>query len=263
MKEKLHFVHGNGFPSPCYRQLLKPLEKHFNCYYIDRVGHTLEFPVTENWHNLVGEVIASIRTQVSEPVIGVGHSLGGVLSLLAAIKEPSLFKAVILLDSPLIGRFKSSVVRFSKALGIIDHLTPAFRTRGRREHWQTKEEALHYLKSKRLFKSFNPLCLEDYIKYGMRKDKNGYWLRFDPFIEYQIYRTVPHILREYEGKLKTPTRLIYGNNSDVVDRLDLRYMKKKYGIDHVMTKGTHMFPMEYPEITANLIIQTVGNVPKV
>lgn len=257
MKEILHFAHGNGFPSPCYKQLLQHLQKHYDICYIDRVGHSSAFPVSDNWHNLVSEVIDSVKTQAPQPVIALGHSLGGILSLLAALEQPSLFRAVVLLDSPLLGRLKSNIVRFSKVLGMIDHLTPAFRSRDRRQHWESREQALTYLKSRKLFKTFTDACLNDYIDYGMIKNEEGYSLRFDRKIEYQIYRTIPHILHQYEGKLQVPTALIYGNKSTVVDGLDLRYMKKHHGIASFETKGTHMFPMEYPAATSNLILDVV------
>lgn len=257
MKENLHFAHGNGFPSPCYRQLLIQLEKRFNCFYIDRVGHTDQFPVTDNWHYLVDEVKHSIQTQCQTPVIAVGHSLGGVLSLLAAMEQPDIISKVILLDSPLLGPLKSSLLRLSKTLGMIDHLTPAHRTRARKRHWQSREQVWSYLKSKPLFQTFTDACLNDYIDYGMQKDKVGYSLRFDPRIEYQIYRTIPHALQKYEGKLRTPSALIYGNQTNVIDAMDLRYMKKHYGILQFATPGTHMFPMEYPEVTANFILDVV------
>ncbi len=260
MKSALHFAHGNGFPSPCYRQLLSHLNERFDCYYIDRVGHSPEYPVTENWDHLVQEVIVSIQSQVNKPVLGLGHSLGGVLTLLAAIEQPELFSAVIVLDSPLIGRLKSSIVRFSKALGMIDLLTPAFRIRERRHHWNSREQLIIYLKNKNLFKTFTDECLNDYIDYGMEKNEDGYSLRFDKHIEYQIYRTIPHILSMYEGQLKVPSVVIYGSNSNIIDKLDLSYMKKKYGIDNVKTKGTHMFPMEFPEITANLIMDIADKI---
>lgn len=234
--------------------MLQHLQKQFDYCYIDRVGHSSQFPVSENWHYLVHEVMESIKSQSAQPVVAVGHSLGGVLSLLAAIEQSSLFRAVIILDAPLLGHFKSSIVRFSKALGMIDRLTPALKTRERREHWENREQIITYLKSRKLFKTFTDACLNDYIKYGMNKHDQGYSLRFDPKIEYQIYRTIPHILHKYVGKLHVPTALIYGNKSNVVDRLDIRYMKKHYGVLSYETKGTHMFPMEYPEETATLIL---------
>lgn len=260
MRELVHFVHGNGFPSPCYRQLLNRLHDRYDYCYIDRVGHDRRFPVGDNWNALVDEVILSIKTQASIPVIAVGHSLGGVLSLLAAIKQPDLFKAVILLDSPIIGRVKSSILRLSKMLGMIDHITPAFRTRERREHWQFREQALSYLRSRALFKQFTPICLEDYIDYGLKKDDSGYSLRFNREIEYHIYRTIPHALHHYEGELNVPCALIYGNKSNVINRGDLGYMKKHYRVVSYETNGTHMFPMEHPEDVANLIFTAVDNI---
>ena len=257
MRPLIHFAHGNGFPSPCYRQLLQCLNERFDHCYIDRVGHDPQFPVTENWHLLVSEVIHSIQSQAEKPVIAVGHSLGGVLSLLAALERPELFEAVILLDSPLIGRVKSRVVRLSKALGMIDRLTPAFRTRKRQQHWHTRDEAFSYLKSRTLFKTFTDACLEDYITYGMEKDEHGYSLRFNSQIEYQIYRTIPHIIHHHENKLRVPAALIYGDKSNVIDRWDLRYMEKRYGILNVEICGTHMFPMECPKMAADLIIDIV------
>lgn len=257
MREILHFAHGNGFPSPCYRQLLDGLQTRYDCYYIDRIGHSSMFPVTENWHLLVDELIHSIRQQACKPVIAVGHSLGGVLSFRAAVEEPELFKAIVLLDSPIIGRLKSNLLRISKSMGLIDHITPALRTRGRKRHWKNREELFEYLKSRKLFKDFTTECLNDYIDYGMDEDENGLTLRFDPQVEYNIYRTIPHMLYKYEGKLKRPCALIYGDKSDVIERTDVKNMVKNHQITPYKIAGTHMFPMEKPKKTASLIFKAV------
>lgn len=260
MKEILHFAHGNGFPSPCYKQVLDRLNKHYHCIYIDKIGHNADFPVTENWQHLINELIESVKSQASQPVIGVGHSLGGVLTLLAAIQEPQLFKAVVLLDSPLINNFKSWIIRVAKWLRFIDLLTPAMRTRARRRHWRTRQDVLAYLQTKPLFKQFAPACLNDYIDYGLEKDEKGYSLRFNSEIEYQIYRTIPHNLYRYKYNLTVPCALIQGAQSNVVDRFDLHYMQKKYGIITYSIEGTHMFPMEHPEATAELILAVIKDI---
>lgn len=243
-------------------QLLQQLKIRYDYCFIDRIGHNPLFPVTENWHYLVDEVIASIEEQATQPIIAIGHSLGGVLSLVAAIEKPDLFKAVVMIDSPLLGRFKSNVVRLAKALGIIDRVTPAFRTRGRRENWQNKEQLLAYLKNRDLFKTFAPECLRDYIEYGLRKTEDGYVLRFDRHIEYLIFRTIPHTLHEYEGKLTVPAALIYGDKSTVIDRLDIRNMKKNYNILSVKMNGTHMLPMESPVQVTNQIFTVLDAILK-
>ncbi|MDR3441457.1 MAG: alpha/beta hydrolase [Legionella sp.] len=253
MKELIHFAHGNGFPALCYKQMLDALQPDFDYCYIDKIGHNPAFPVSENWHNLVLEVIDSVKRQADRPVIAVGHSLGGVLSLLAAIEQPELFKAVIMLDSPLLGALKSNMVRLAKALGVIDRITPAFRTRGRREYWKNHEQLIAYLQTRDLFKTFTEACLDDYISYGLEHKEDGYYLRFDRHTEYQIYRTIPHVIPNYEGKLKTPAALIYGDKSTVVGKMDRRYMKKNFNVINLKTQGTHLFPMEHPQVIAKQI----------
>jgi pimeloyl-ACP methyl ester carboxylesterase len=257
VRDVIHFVHGNGFPSPCYRELLRRLSDRFECCYLDRVGHDPEYPVTDNWQHLVEEVIVSIQRQTSKPVIALGHSLGGVLSLLASIQQPLLFNAVIMLDSPMLGRMKSMVLRASKSLGMIDHLTPALQTRKRRKHWETREQVLAYLRRRTLFKSFAEPCLQDYVNYGMDINEQGYTLRFDPSIETQIYRTIPHESYANEGKLNVPSALLYGDRSHLIRRPELHYMKNKYGIRCYKISGTHMFPMEDPDACAQLVMKII------
>lgn len=258
MSELIHFAHGNGFPSMCYKQLLDHLGTRFDCCFIDKVGHDPAYPVSENWHNLVTEVIASVRKQADQPVIAVGHSLGGVLSLMAAIEQPDLFKAVILLDSPVIGPVKSHMIRLAKSLGIIDRITPAFRTKGRRTYWKNYEQLITYLKTRELFKTFTDACLHDYIQYGLELKEDGYHLRFDRQIEYDIYRTIPHVLPSYKGKLVRPAAMIYGDKTTVVDKIDIRYMQRHFNIKSTKIKGTHLFPMERPKETADQIIQIIN-----
>lgn len=247
MREMIHFAHGNGFPSLCYSELFKRLETKYDLCYIDRIGHNPTYPVTESWDYLIEEIIDSVKRQSSQPVIALGHSLGGVLSLLAAIREPQLFKSVIMIDSPLLGPFKSTMVRLAKALGVIDRITPASRTRGRRESWQDREELIHYLGNRELFKTFTEQCIADYIDYGLQKNAEGYFLRFDRHIEYMIYRTIPHGLSQYEGRLTVPASVIYGDKSTIVYGADIRYMKKHYQIKAHKMPGTHMLPFEDPE----------------
>lgn len=257
LKPALHFAHGNGFPSPCYRQMLTALAPYFDCCYVDKVGHAREFPIEDNWEALADEVIASVRRQAHAPVVAVGHSLGGVLSVFAALKEPELFKAVILLDSPLLSPMRQRGVHISKKIGFIDKITPARRTQGRRTHWPTRDAAFIYFKRRALFKYMTDACIKDYIDYGMIQDESGYTLRFDANIEYQIYRTMPHSLAVYPKKLQVPSTLIYGRDSDVTHASDRSYMKRRYGIASVITEGTHMFPLEHPKATADLILKVL------
>jgi pimeloyl-ACP methyl ester carboxylesterase len=238
--------------------MLEGLTSDFDCCYIDKIGHADAFPVNDNWGTLVDELVDSVKAQSNQPVVALGHSLGGVLSLLAALKAPELFKAVVLLDSPLLSRGRSRAVQLAKKTGFIDRITPAYRTRARRTHWTSREEAFAYLKRRVLFQHITDACLSDYIDYGMTHDETGCSLRFDASIEYQIYRTIPHTLRGYAKHLQVPTALIYGDASDVIYPADRRYMKRRYNITSYQTKGTHMFPLEHPKETAALILDVLA-----
>lgn len=263
MKELIHFAHGNGFPSLSYRQLLLYLGQRYECIYIPKVGHDKAFPVTENWPFLVKELTKSIETQAKgRAVIAVGHSMGGVLSFLAAIEAPHLFKALVLLDSPLLGPIKSHLLNIAKTMGIIDRITPAYRTKHRKEYWEDKTQLLAYLRKKNLFKSFDEKALHDYVDYGLDKTDEGYALAFDRQIEYLIYRTLPHTLFQYEGQLKVPSALIYGNKSSIIHSFDRFYMKKAFNITSFKMRGSHMFPLEHPKETGEKIFEVLDFLKK-
>lgn len=258
MKQGLYFVHGNGFPARCYQQMFKSLEHSFEPFYIDKIGHATEFPITDNWPFLVHELIQNLEMQTSEQVVILGHSLGGILSFLAAIQRPELFKAVIMLDSPLLSRFKSHLIYLAKMSGLIDKLTPASRSLQRRDVWRSREEARQYLKRRALFRYFSPACLEDYLEYGMIKTDAGYELIFKKETEYELFCTVPHVLPEFQNRLNVPTALIYGTQSHMLSRSDVRYMKKNYKVNTYKIQGGHMFPLQRPESTAGLIESVVS-----
>lgn len=217
------------------------------------------FPVTDNWDFLVDELIANIQETCSQPVIGLGHSLGGVLNLLAAIKKPNLFKAVIMLDSPLPGPVKSGIVRMAKYLGVIDRITPAGGAKRRKQQWKSREELMAYLRSKPLFQTFSEACLNDYITFGFKQSDGQYHLLFDRDIEYSIFRTLPHHLSQHQQKLTVPAALVYGEQSLVVDRFDVRNMEKKHGVTCYSMPGTHMLPMENPYLVGTKIFQVMDD----
>ena len=83
MTQPVFFAHANGFPSATYGKLFAALGADFQVTHLEQHAHDPRFPVTDNWPNLVDELIHHLREQ-PEPVWGVGHSLGGVLHYHAA-----------------------------------------------------------------------------------------------------------------------------------------------------------------------------------
>jgi len=233
--------------------MLRPLREHFSISWEEALGMDRRHPPTEGWPHLVEQLIESIK----EPVYGVGHSLGGYLSFLAAVQRPELFRAIVLLDAPIIGPVRGSMLGATKRLGIIDRVTPAGATRDRRSTWPSREAAKAHFRSRPLFRHFAEQCLDDYVTHGL-VENHELRLRIDPAIEYQIYRTIPHDMMRHLPGLRVPAAFIGGADSDVVRRVRLAGMKPKFRMRKV--PGGHLFPFERPLEAARSIAQVLDEI---
>ena len=250
----LHFSHANGFPAPVYRSMLGLLECEFRISTIAPLGMDRRHPVSEGWPHLARQVIASIEQSRAQPVIGVGHSLGGYLTFMAAAERPDLFRAIVLLDAPVIGAIKGRLLGATKRFGIVDRVTPAGATRERRAEWPNLAEAERHFRAKKLFRDFAPEALRDYVRYGLSDDGQRLRLMIDPAIAYQSYRTVPHDLHRLLPKLQVPAGFIGGADSDVVRRVGLSTMRRA-GFAFRRVPGGHLFPLEHPQAAADAILE--------
>ncbi|RPI48468.1 MAG: alpha/beta hydrolase [Acidobacteria bacterium] len=257
-RPSIHFSHANGFPAGCYHKLFTYLAPDYSVGAIEMIGHDPRYPVTDGWPHLTQQLIDHLGARYREPVIGVGHSLGGFLTFLAAIARPELFRAIVLMDSPVLGFFKSTALAMSKTFGVIDRVTPAAGTRGRRSHFPSSEAAYMHFRTRKVFKRFDPQCLRDYIDKGTVGDGKGVRLAFDPAIEYRIYQTIPHDLYRFRGALRVPAGFMVGRDSRLVSAADLGYMKRAFGMRFSRVSGGHLFPFQFPQETAFKLNRLIG-----
>ena len=246
----MHFSHANGFPAACYRKMFSGLESRFEIRAVNAIGHDPRHPVSDSWPHLVEELIEHVERH-GEPVLGVGHSLGGYLTALAALKRPALFRAIILLDSPILGPWKGAALGMVKRFGLVDRVTPAGITRDRRATWTSSDEAYAHFRNKRAFRDFDPECLRDYATLGMRPCPEGVCLVFDPSIEYRIYRAFPHALAGEIPELRVPAGFIFGRESTDARQMGLATTRKYFRV--ARTEGGHLFPFEHPEAASRAI----------
>lgn len=101
----LVFSHANGFPSGTYRKFLDELSGVADVIAPDMYGHDPRFPVDDNWGNLALELLAFLRERADRPVYGIGHSMGAMVTFMAAHREPERFRAIVMLDPPVINGF--------------------------------------------------------------------------------------------------------------------------------------------------------------
>ena len=87
----IQFSHANGFPAKTYSVLFENLKDHTISAIDDLAENWV--PPAINWHDLAEDVLESVG-KFKEPVFGVGHSLGGMLTLLAAAKKADRFPSL-------------------------------------------------------------------------------------------------------------------------------------------------------------------------
>ncbi len=259
-KEILHFAHANGFPGGSYNKLLSHFREQYKVIAIDRLGHNHEFPVNNNWTNLADELIAFLEKEAGSPVIGAGHSLGSLVTFIAAYKRPDLFRAVIMLDPPFVTGIWGLVFRFLKFTGAADRITPAGQSSGRRSVWSDIREAETYFLSKKLFRQFDPASLSDYMKYGTESCDNGLCLSYDVPTEVKIFQTMPDNIGSYNRPLGIPGALIYGDTSHAVHLPTLKKFTALHGFNLCTSPGGHLFPLEKPDDAAAVMKRELENI---
>ncbi|NNM52507.1 MAG: alpha/beta hydrolase [Pseudomonadales bacterium] len=254
----LGFLHANGFPADTYRQLFQIWQPHYRVLALPMLGHDQSFPVVAHWRKQADEWVAWLQAHSDSPVWGVGHSLGAVVTFMAAWSHPHLFQGIILLDPPLINGPAAYGFALTKLLGRVDEVTPAGRTAGRRQVWPDWESARTYFMSKSLYRHFDPRCLEDYMRSGLQQQADGsLFLRFRPEIEVALFRTTPYDSWRYRRALQVPGFLVRGTSSQVTTVAAAQRMVQRHGLGFREVTGAHMFPLEQPEMTAQVVLDLI------
>jgi len=256
LKNIIHFSHANGFPASTYRTIFAELSDDYEVRYIERIAHDPRFPVTQDWPHLVEQLLDDIGRRYEQPVWLVGHSLGGYLSLMAALKKPQWVRGVVMLDSPVVAGWRSSILRVSQWTGLDERLSPAAATRTRRTHWASREEAWRHFYSKPAFARWDERMLSDYIDFGIPQvaHDGSRSLAFDRRIEYQIYRTLPHTLGARLARgAPVPVGFIAGTRSKEIRQVGLSATRRATGGHVEWIEGSHLFPMEKPIETARAV----------
>ncbi|EDY85972.1 hypothetical protein GP5015_525 [gamma proteobacterium HTCC5015] len=260
MSHPIHFAHANGFPAGSYRRFFDALEAQnlARPLAIPQVGHNPQYPVTNNWPLLVDELCDYIEAHSTEPVVGMGHSLGACLTLLASHKRPELFRSLVLLDPPLAMGIGGLTYGLAKMLGQVERISPAGKSKHRRQHWPNLEDAIDSMASKRLFNGVNRETVRDYIESATCDDgTGGRQLSYLVEVECAIFNTLPHNIG-WLPKNPHPGTLLRGSNSDTTRKSWAQSLARKQGFSYGETSGSHLFPMQYPERTAERIAEELA-----
>lgn len=260
--EDLVFLHANGYPPECYRPLLSRLAgSHHVTAMVQRPLWPDSKPKEiDDWRPLTDDFLHFLDTHHSAPITCVGHSMGGIALLRAALQEPERFKAIGLLDPVL---FPPYFIAFWNIMRKFEfgrrHHPLVEGARRRRREFNDLEKLYNRYRHKSVFKYMDDEALHAYIEgIACRKDDGGYQLCYSAEWEIRIYVTgIWHDMDIWRGlpELKVPTLIIRGTETDTFWERTGRLVQRKQPKVRVeaLKKSTHLLPLEQPGEVSNLI----------
>ena len=267
MKPLIHFAHANGVPSKVYQKLFDLLSDEYDVIYVPLLGPDKRYPIDNHWHSLTQQVIDSIvRQSQGRKVIGLGHSLGSVLTFQAALQRPELFEQILMIDPPMIMGKEALALHIAKIfkLKMVDNMSPAGLSKRRRDHWESREQAAELLRPKGFYKNFDEDCFQAYIDYALMDDleRGGVELTISRDDEVQIFRTNPSLWWLPQAKPKIPVQLLIAEQGPFLPRKFPQMVEKKFGAPFKVVSGSHMFPLEKPNETVEIIKKMLAEYAK-
>lgn len=258
-----HYLHGNSFCAATLLPLVEELGPHYGHLLTDIHGHgrsNKEQVGQPDWNTMAQEIAHNISVRNNSSIIGVGHSFGGVLTLLMAAEFPHLFDRVILCD-PVI--FTPSVLlgqRVLRKTGVWRKTKLVAASHNRRSKWDNFELAYTELRSKSLYRNWTDEAFDYFMQYGTKIDQSGeVSLACSPSWEASIFASYPRRLWKLISQISVPVDILVAEKTYPFVAKAARLAAEKNPHVKVRNFGrTHCFPMEEPQALAEVIKQTLS-----
>lgn len=258
----VHFLHGNGFCSTTLLPIGLQFPADWNLLFTDVPGHGESLQpqgYMPNWLQISRQIGKTLEQRIDEPVLGVGHSMGGVMTLMLAAERPDLFKKIVLLDPVL---FSSEIIlmqRLMRKSGFWRRTDLVKKVSSRRREWPDAQSMEADLSQKSLYKNWHPDALQAFIKGGTRSTEQGIELCCDPEWEASIFGSYPRGLWSALRKVQVPTHIILASESyGFIARSARKAAKVNSNIQIQTFEGSHCFPMEQPDSVAKILLELLG-----
>lgn len=249
------FLHANGYPPECYLPLLVALAAEHRVWAMHQrplwAGSHPE--IVDSWHLLSADLLRFLEERGQAKVVAVGHSMGAIVALRAAMRTPSRFKGLVLLDPVLVGKGTMVAWRLLRTLGLGHRLHGRIKsTLRRRRSFGDAEEAFRGYRQRGVFRYLADDALRDVIDGLIAPNSNGgYSLRYSPEWESRIYHTAiwnDNDLWDGISRLSVPTLIVRGAESDTLTKSTCQAVQRHSARIQIVTlEGTsHLVPFEQP-----------------
>ncbi|MCA9912793.1 MAG: alpha/beta hydrolase [Anaerolineae bacterium] len=260
----LHLALANGFVPQTYLPLLRHFTSAYHALCLPPRalwGDEPPPPLTpqRNWSELTDDLLAGIADYGLRDVLAFGHSFGGIATLLAALREPQHFRAIVLLDPTILGRKPTQMMEAAQREGRIDEFPLVQAAQRRRSLFDSVEEAYERFRGRSLFAQWSDEAVRLYAEYGTTAQADGTrTLTWPPEWEAYYFSTLYTPIWEQLPKLKNlpvPMLIINGGESDTyVPDTAAEVRQLLPDITHKTISGHgHLFPQSAPDATAQAI----------
>ena len=253
----VHLAHANGFPPLTYR----PLARQLDGYQVVALRSRPLWPGSEpqsapDWHPLADDLQRGLEELGQGPVLGLGHSIGGVLTLWAALRRPDLFRAVVLIDPVILPPTWLLLLRLMRGLGLSDRQPLVQGALRRRRTWPSRRACYEHYRRKSFFARWSDDSLWAYVEAATQpRPGGGVELVYAPEWEAHIFATTPLDAWRGIARLRPPLLLVRGAHSNTFRPSCQRRLTRLLPQARVavIPDAGHLAPLERPQATGAAI----------
>lgn len=246
-----------------YGEFFEAINRHFSITSMDSRGAWPDIgdpPPCWNWHDHTNDLITAIESQHNHPVIGMGHSLGGTITLMAANKRPDLFSRIVLIDAASLPSRTLSILFPFMPQWLIFRFAPFIKsTFFRQQIWDSRESFIKRHRQSKTYQHMTERSMQDYANHGLvKRDDNQYQLVYAPIWEAHNFKQAPYLWTHLPN-VKVPTLLLRAQLTHLYSEVDFNQRNQQINNPNIVSKtiagARHLAPLENPESTAKIVLK--------
>ena len=232
-KNQIHFTPANGIPVFSYSHFFEKLSPGNSLYAADTrnnwPGQSL--PAKQfSWLDHADDLIQRIESRYSKPVIGVGHSMGGTVTAIAAVKRPELFTKLVLIEPATApSRLTYLLLRYSPAC--VSNRSVAFirKSHQRQYTFASRQAFIDRYRDHPTYQRFTQRAFSDFVESGLVDTDHGrVHLLCHPHWESHNFRSVEYLWRHLH-KLNHPCLLLRAEHSYLYSPAEFERQSSRLG----------------------------------
>jgi pimeloyl-ACP methyl ester carboxylesterase len=256
------FAHATGFHGRCWDQIIRMLPEDRCCLAIDARGHgrSAKPEPPYYWRSFGRDLVLAASLFEVEGAIGIGHSMGGHITVQTAAIRPDTYSAILLVDPTIFPRDYYG--------GPAPDASFTYR---RRNRFASPDEMYERFRDRLPFQSWRPEILRDYCEYGVLPNGDGYVLACPPHVEASIYensRTEESNIYAEIAQVRHPVTIMRAGKTRTQDVFDLSASPTSPDLashfanarEVVLPEASHYIAMESPDLVAAEILKLAGTV---